>query len=441
MTNIADFIDRGNITKHQYLIVGLCLVFNMIDGFDITAMAVTAHQIGEEMQLGADRLGLVFSFSLAGMMLGAMFLAGMSDVIGRRTIIIFSLSLVGLTVFFTAYADSLWMLIVLRFVSGVGAGAMLASVATLAAEYSPEKYRSFSVTLVTAGYPLGATMTGLVANLITPEFGWRGMFILGGGITIILTIIAYFLIPESLQFLCNKKSANALAEVNKILQRLSRPKLEKLPVLVENGKMIEANNQSLQEKMLSLITPALRKSTIRLWVTVFLCICSLYFLMSWIPKILIDLGYPANIANLAFTLFNLGSVLGIFFLGYLASRWHLSRMIAMFTSAAAILMCVFAISASTAATQAILLTMIFIIGFSLSGGYTGLYAVATKIYPIQIRSTGVGWAIGLGRSGAVIGPGVAGLMITAGFSVTTIFITFAIPILIGSLLANQLKVK
>ena len=155
----------------------------------------------------------------------------------------------------------------------------------------------------------------------------------------------------------------------------------------------------------------------------------------------INLGYPADTANLAFTLFNLGAVLGIFSLGYMASRWNLSVLIALFAGVAAVLMWAFAAAASVVAGQATLMALIFIIGFSLSGGYTGLYAVATKIYPIEIRSTGVGWAIGLGRSGAVIGPGAAGFMIAAGFSVTANFITFAVPILIGSLLAYQLRVK
>jgi len=440
-TNIADIIDHSNITGQQFLIVGLCLLFNLIDGFDIAAMSVTANPIGEEMQLGADRLGLVFSFSLAGMMLGAMFLAGFSDILGRRSIIIVSLALVGATVFLTAYAESFSMLIILRFISGLGAGAMLASVATLAAEYSPEKYRSLCVTSVTAGYPLGATMTGLVANQIVPEFGWRSMFLFGGIATIALTIIAYVFIPESLQFLCKKQPADALKKVNRILRRLSRPQLDVIPALDEGNESIKADNQNVLEKMFSLLTPELRKSTLRLWITVFLCICSLYFLMSWIPKMVINLGYPADTANLAFTLFNLGGVLGIFSLGYMASRWNLSVLIALFAVVAAVLMWAFAAAASVVAGQATLMALIFIIGFSLSGGYTGLYAVAAKIYPIEIRSTGVGWAIGLGRSGAVIGPGAAGFMIAAGFSVTANFITFAVPILIGSLLAYQLRVK
>ena len=439
--NIAEIIDEGPITGQQYLIVGLCMLFNMVDGFDITAMAVTVHQIGQELNLGTDKLGLVFSFSLAGMMIGAMFLAGLSDVIGRRKVIIISLALVGLTVLLTAYADSLWLLIFLRFVSGLGAGATLASVATLTAEYSPEKYRSLCVTAVTAGYPLGATMTGLVANEIVPEFGWRSMFLFGGVVTIGLTLVAWLAIPESLQYLCKKQPEDALERINKILNRLSRPKLRTLPGLDATTETTEIDRQNIVEKMFSLLTPGFRLSTLKLWVTVFLCICTLYFLMSWIPKMVIDLGYGTDVGNLAFTLFNFGGVLGIFALGYMASRWTLTNLIALFVMIAAVLMWAFAAAASAQAGQMILMTLIFLVGFSLSGGYTGLYAVAAKIYPIEIRSTGVGWAIGLGRSGAVIGPGAAGYMLAAGLTVTTNFLVFAIPLVAGGILAYRLKVK
>ncbi len=439
--NIAELIDRGRISYQQILIVLLCLIFNMVDGFDITAMAVTVHQIGEDMQLGADKLGLVFSFSLAGMMLGAMFLASLSDVIGRRTMIILSLLLVGSTVLMTAWANSLIMLIALRFVSGLGAGAMLASVATLAAEYSPERFRALSVTAVTAGYPLGAMMTGLVASSVMPDFGWQGMFIAGGSITIGLALLAFLLIPESLQFLSKKQPKGALNKVNATLTRLSRETLSALPAIDERGSIVEADRQNILEKMFSLLTPELRRSTLILWMSFFLCISTLYFLMSWIPKLVTKLGYAPEVGNMAFSVFNFGGVLGIITLGYLASRWMLSSLITIFTVISGVLMWVFAAAASFEAGQLILMILIFVIGFSLQGGYTGMYAVAAKIYPIEIRSTGVGWAIGLGRFGAVIGPGIAGYMIAGGLSTTDNFLIFAIPMLIGGILAFRLRVR
>ena len=439
--NINDLIDHGKFSFRQILIVLLCLVFNMVDGFDITAMAVTAHQIGEDMQLSEDKLGLVFSFSLAGMMLGAMFLAALSDVIGRRTMIIYTLVLVGATVLLTASVNSLPALILLRFISGLGAGAMLASVATLASEYSPEKFRALAVTAVTAGYPLGAMTTGLVASSVVPEFGWQGMFVAGGSATLLLALVAFFMIPESLHFLCKKQPDDALQRVNRILQIFKIQSLQQLPSIEDTGGATEADSQNIYQKMLTLLTPEFRRSTLTLWATFFLCISTLYFLMSWTPKLIINLGYSADAGNLAFTLFNFGGVLGIFILGYLASKWSLSTLISIFAITSAVIMWAFAGAVSLGFNQTSLMLLIFIIGISMQGGYTGMYAVAAKIYPIEIRSTGVGWAIGLGRFGAVLGPGIAGYMIASGLPITINFMVFAIPMLIGGIFAYQLRVR
>ena len=226
---VADVIDNGQVSGQQLLVVGLCMFFNMLDGFDITAMAVVATAVSTELQLSADKLGLIFSFALAGMMMGAMLLAPISDIVGRRILIVVSLTLVGVSILFTARATSLPEFIILRFISGLGAGAMLACQATLAAEYSPEKYRSLSVSAVTAGYPLGAMMTSVVAGFIMPEYGWRGMFWFGGGLTLTMGLVAWAFIPESLKYLFERRPENALARVNQILSKLKKDTLEQLP--------------------------------------------------------------------------------------------------------------------------------------------------------------------------------------------------------------------
>jgi MFS family permease len=171
---VSEVIDNGRVSGQQILVIGLCLLLNMLDGFDITAMAIVGRTVATELMISNDRLGWIFSFALAGMMAGAMFLAPVSDRIGRRKVIIMSGALVGVSILLTANATTLYEFFILRFISGVGAGAMLASQATLAAEYSPEKYRALSVTAVTAGYPLGAMLTSVVAAYIMPDLGLRG---------------------------------------------------------------------------------------------------------------------------------------------------------------------------------------------------------------------------------------------------------------------------
>jgi len=226
---VADVIDNGKVSAQQMLVIGLCLFFNMLDGFDITAMAIVAGKVSSELELTSDRLGWIFSFALAGMMAGAILLAPVSDIIGRRKIIIVSIALVGVSILFTANASSLGEFIVLRFISGVGAGAMLASQAALTAEYSPEKYRAFSVAAVTSGYPLGAMMTSVMAGLIMPDYGWRGMFWFGGGLTLAMVAVAWLLIPESIKYLFERHPKNALERVNKILRKLKIDTLSVLP--------------------------------------------------------------------------------------------------------------------------------------------------------------------------------------------------------------------
>jgi benzoate transport len=432
---VAEVIDNGQVSGQQFLVVGLCMFFNMLDGFDITAMAVVASAVSADLQLTADRLGLIFSFALAGMMCGAMFLAPVSDIIGRRKLIVVSLTLVGVSILFTATATTLTEFIVLRFISGLGAGAMLACQATLAAEYSPEKYRSLSVAAVTAGYPLGAMMTSVVAGFIMPDYGWRGMFWFGGGLTLVMGLVAWAFIPESLKYLFERRPDNALQRVNRVLTKLKKDTLAELPEVLRESS---GRSRGILGNMAALLTSKHRVATLTLWTTFFLCFSTLYFLLSWIPKLMEHTGYSAETGRYAFFLFNLGAVIGILVLGTLATRWKLSNIVSAFLFTSAVLMVVFAAAPSQ---LTLLLLIILLIGFLQQGGFVGLYAIAAKVYPTEIRSTGIGWSIGLGRFGAVAGPAIAGYLIAAGMNMSANYYVFAIPMAIGGLLAYRLHVK
>lgn len=432
---VADVIDQGKISAQQMLVVGLCLFFNMLDGFDITAMAVVAGAVSNELQLTPDRLGWIFSFALAGMIAGAMFLAPVSDIIGRRKLIIFSVCLVGVSIVFTANANSLAEFILLRFISGTGAGAMLASQATLAAEYSPDRYRAASVAVVTSGYPMGAMMTSVVANFIMPEYGWRGMFWFGGLFTVTMALVALALIPESLKYLFLRRPENALERVNAILRKLKKPALSELPDVAIDNK---DKKSGFVEIMLKLLAPEHRVTTITLWAAFFLCISTLYFLMSWIPKLMEDSGYSASVGHDAFFNFNLGGVIGIYLMGWMSTRWKLSNLIFLLSFSSAVGMVAFAYAPNN---LPLLMALILLIGILQQGGFTGFYAAASKVYPTEIRSTGIGWAIGLGRFGAVAGPAIAGYLIAAGFGMSANFIFFAVPMAVGGFIAYRLHVR
>jgi benzoate transport len=432
---VSEVIDNGRVSGPQLLVVALCMMLNMVDGFDITAMAIVASRVSEELALTPDRLGWIFSFALAGMVSGAMFLAPVSDLIGRRATIIVSVLLVGVSILLTASASTLPGFLVLRFISGIGAGAMLACQATLAAEYSPDKYRVLSVAIVTSGYPAGAMMTSVVAGFVLPEYGWRGMFWFGGTVTLGMGILALLLLPESLKYLIERRPKNALARINKILRKLSKEPLANMPEMAPGQAGRKA---SLAQSILNLLRPQYRRVTLMLWTSFFLCFATLYFLMSWIPKLMEDSGYGHVVSHKAFFLFNLGGVIGIYLLGILSTRFKLSNLVFGLLFSSAVGMVVFALVPNN---LTLLMVIIFLVGVLQQGGFTGLYGAAVKSYPTEIRSTGLGWAVGLGRTGAVAGPAIAGYTIAAGLDMSANFIIFAIPMAVGGLIAYRLNLR
>jgi benzoate transport len=432
---VASVIDDGRVSPKQFLVIALCVLFNMVDGFDITAMAIVASGVATDLDLSPDRLGLTFSFALAGMMAGAMLLAPLSDIIGRRKLIIASLLLIGVSIMLTANASTLTEFVALRFISGLGGGALLASQATLAAEYSPEKYRALAVTVVTAGYPAGAMMTSVIGGMVMPEYGWRGMFWFGGVATLAMAAIALLLIPESLKYLFDRRPGNALERSNRILLSLGKPTIEALPD-VETPNADEKRNVLGNMKML--LSDEHWKATLILWATFFMCFGTLYFLMSWIPRLMEQSGFSAEAGRTAFFLFNFSAIIGVFSLGFLATRWKLSKLVSSFLFLSAVAMVAFA---AAPRNLDLLLAITFVMGFLQQGGFTGLYAVAAKLYPTSIRSTGIGWAIGLGRFGAVVGPALAGYLIAAGLDMSMNYYLFAIPMAMGGILAWRTHVR
>lgn len=434
-SRIADVIDNGPFGARQILLIAFCLLVNMLDGFDITAMAVVANSVISDLHISSDQLGWVFSCALAGMMGGAMILAPIADLAGRRNMIIIGIVLVGVSILLTATAGTLSEFLILRFISGLGAGTVLACQAALAAEYSPERYRALSVAVVTSGYPLGAMMTSIGAAFILPEYGWRGMFGFGGALTCAMTLAAWFFVPESLKFLIDRRPTNSLAKANKILAGMKIQLLEALPNVSVRADAVQPG---LSKNVLALLGPEHKRATLTLWTAFFLCFATLYFMMSWIPKLVEDAGHGFKAGRDAFFLFNLGGVVGIYGLGWLSTRWRLYIVICVMLIASALCMAAFALSSENISLMMVLILMI---GIFQQGGFAGLYSAAAKTYPTGIRSTGIGWAIGLGRTGAVVGPATAGYLIASGLDMSDNFIVFAIPMAIGGLIARRLKVS
>ena len=255
------------------------------------------------------------------------------------------------------------------------------------------------------------------------------MFQVAGIATLITLPLIFFFLAESLDFLLKRQPKGALVKVNAILSKMNRAKLSDLPLL--NITKVEKPSVS------SLLTPERRLSTLQLWLALFMAFASLYFLVTWIPKLASIAGLSLELAIYAGTIFNLGSWIGIMTQGYLSSRFGLRRTIFGFMTTTAVLMVIFGFFKGSA----LILVLFGLIGFGVQGGFVGLYAVAARLYPTEIRSTGVGFAMSSGRLGGIVGPLLGGFLIGAGFSMTTNFMIFAIPTLLAGVATLLLKSK
>ena len=404
----------------------VCFLMNMLDGMDVMVISYAAPAIAREWSrpgapVAPTDLGIVFSVGLLGMAVGAMFLASKADIIGRRRMILLSAALMGSCVLATVYVQSVPMLVLARFVSGLGIGSMLASTATLTAEYAPARTKDFWVSFAMSGYPIGAVLSGLVAARIIPAYGWRAMFSTAGFATLLTLPIIYFFLGESIDFLLKSRPKGALEQANRLLAKMGDAPLPKLPPLQESVAKASVGELFIGFR---------RNATLLLWASLFMSFATLYFLTMWIPKLASNAGLALNLAIYAGTVFNLGAFFGIITQGYLSARLGLQRVICGFLLITALLMSVFGFVSGSVWV----LILFGLIGFGIQGGFVGMYSLAAKLYPTRIRATGVGWAVGAGRIGAVAGPFVGGILIAAGWSMAANFMAFALPALIAAIL-------
>jgi MFS family permease len=383
-------IETKNISTLQLSTILICFLMNMLDGMDVMVVSYAAATISKAWNLGPASLGTVFSAGLLGMSIGAMFLAPQADKIGRKNMILISGVLMGISVFCTSWATSVELLMLFRVVSGLGIGGMLASTATLTAEYAPKATKDFWVSFVMAGYPIGAVLSGLVAAEVIPVYGWQTMFKVAGVATLVTMPIVFLFLKESVEF-------------------LNKTETKQSPVVS------------------ALLTENYKKSTLSLWIAIFMAFATLYFLTTWIPKLASATGLSTELAIYAGTVFNLGAFFGIVSQGYLSSKFGLQRTIFGFLIATALLMLVFGFFKGSV----VVLVLFGLIGFGIQGGFVGMYSLAARLYPTEIRATGVGWAVGAGRIGAIVGPLLGGFLIAAGLSMATNFIIFAVPTVVA----------
>lgn len=414
-------LEAQPMAPSQWAVVALCFALNMLDGMDVLVMSYAAPLVMDEWRVDAGQFGLVFSAALVGMALGAALIAPRADTLGRRRMVLLSTLLITSGMIMTAQSGGLWSMLAWRGFTGLGIGAMLATLTAVASENASSRHRNLVIGLVLAGYPIGATLTGFVVAPLLDELGWRWLFMAAGLVSALTVPVIFVLMPESLAFILRRQPPGALRVVNRTLVLRKLPELENLPAI--------GHRPVLRNSLRTLLDGARLRTTLFLWCAFFMSFLSMYFLLSWVPKLVVNAGLGLDNAIYAGAVFNLGAFFGIIGLGHFSYQYGLRRLIFVFFLATALLMLFFG---SLEAGVSVLLVQTFALGLFMQGGFVGLYAVAARVYSTDIRATGIGWAIGAGRSGAIVGPWVGGIAIGLGWGIEVLFMAFALPCVVAA---------
>lgn len=374
-------------TRTGLAIVCLCFAINMADGIDVTILSFIAPRLQSEWGIGADVMGNLFSAGLIGMAIGGMGIAPLADRFGRRRIILAALCLMSSGMLASGFASSVTQLFVLRVLVGSGIGTVLAAMAALAAESAPPRHRNLAVGMVQAGYPFAAVFTGLIVAQLLPVYGWQVLLLGAGVITVVLFPAAWAILP--------KGPAQGAAQAD--------------------GGRVGA-----------LFTLRFRQRTLVLWGAVFFGLMVLYFIVSWITKLSIQAGLSETNGIYAGALYNLGAFIGTTAMSLLAVRVPLGKLVPAMLTSAAVAMLIFG---TVHMPVALTLLVAFLIGMLLQGGYNGVWPLAASVYPQELRATGIGWAIGVGRGGAVLGPMMGGYLMAANAALPLLFAAYCVPLI------------
>lgn len=415
--DVLNEINQNKMKNYQWFIVAICICLNIIDGFDVMVMAFTAPSVSAEWSLSGAQIGLLLSAGLFGMAAGSIFLAPLADKIGRRLLILICLVIAGLSMLACAFVHSHSMLALLRFITGIGVGGILASSNVLASEYANARWRSLAVSLMSTGYGIGATLGGILSFTMIEHFGWRSIFLAGGITTMLMLLISAWLLPESLDYLLAKRSKQTLEKINTILARINLTTLTKFPTYQNT------QNKAQENDIAKLFQGSLGLQTLYLWGAFFLVMFGFYFVMSWTPKILISMGMSPQQGVSTGILISVGGIFGATIIGLLAARIKIFYALSLFLALTSI--CVF-LFVAVSAQVTIALIVGLLLGVVINGCVAGLYSISPTIYSADIRSRGVGYAIGFGRIGAILSPTIAGLFLDQGLAPATLYAYYGV---------------
>ena len=419
--NINTVVDEAKFTPFHWSVLIWCLLIIIFDGYDLVIYGVALPLLMQEWGLSNVQAGLLASTALFGMMFGAMSFGALSDKIGRKKTIMICVAIFSGFTFLGAFAKSPTEFGVLRFLAGLGIGGVMPNVVALMTEYAPKRIRSTLVAVMFSGYAIGGMASALLGSFLVVDYGWKIMFYIAVIPLLALPLLWKFL-PESLMFMTKKgETEKVRAVVHKIAPELNIPSTASFKL----DEPVAGDEAPLR----ALFQQGRMFSTLMFWVAFFMCLLMVYALGSWLPKLMIQAGYSLGASMLFLFALNIGGMVGAIGGGVLADKFHLKPVLTIMFTVGAIALILLGYNSP----QAVLYGLIAIAGAATIGSQILLYTFVAQFYPAAVRSTGMGWASGIGRIGAIVGPVLTGALLTLELPHQMNFLVIAIPGVIAAL--------
>jgi AAHS family 4-hydroxybenzoate transporter-like MFS transporter len=419
--NIPELLARSRVGPLQKRVFTLCLLTLIIDGFDVQAMGFLIPALSADWNVEPAQFRTVLPAANFGVLIGSLAFSPLADKVGRRPILVWSTLWFAVMTLAAAFATNVTQLFWLRFVGGIGMGCIIPNATALIGEYSPAGRRVTLMMTITVGFTAGGAVAGFVARALIPAYGWQSVFFVGGAIPLAIAVAMYAGLPESLQFLAVRRRVH---EVGRWLKQLD-------PTLRVDASTEYVTNEESKGGVpfVHLLRDGRAPVTVLLWVVNFMNLLNLYSVSSWLPTVVNGMGYSPNTAVLVGTVVWVGGTIGTFGLAWAITRWGFTRTLMLNYAVAALSI---ALIGQPGISLAVLTTIVFVTGWCVVGGQPGMNAFAATFYPTYLRSTGVGWALGIGRIGAIVGPYIGGVMIGAKWTSQQLFWAAAVPAVISA---------
>jgi len=402
-------LENQRIGGLQLRVAGLCALVQICDGYDVNAIGVSVPSLTHAWNVPGPAFTQAFLWSSIGIMAGALSAGPLGDRVGRKPLLLASLTIFGLASLLSAFAGSLFMLSILRFFTGVGIGGAFPGAATLSGDYAPQRLRATMIMATFTGAPLGGFLCGQLAGLLLPSLGWPSVFLVGGVVPLLMVPALALWLPESPRFLAAKGrlSAREAALLQRLDIRPGQAAAEDLDLARGNPiKMLFGAGYALQ--------------TVLLWVIFFCSLMNLFLFVYWLPEVLHLTGMTPAEAARATSFRELGAILAVLYLGLLIDHFGPERALAWNYAAGVVFIAAIALAAMP---HLLLVTIIFFSGMTIIGSQTGANATCGKLYPARMRTSGLGWALGIGRLGGIAAPALGGYLLSSGLHPPQIFLS------------------